>query len=173
MKNILKIVAIVAFSIATLTVSAQTKTQKLGHIETEKLLKIMPEMIAAEKTLQTKRDDVIKESNSLREQYQKMITEYQEKQPTYTDVVRKAKEQEIMEYQQRIQRFEELAGNELQKSQQDLIQPIMDKALKAIKDVAKENGYTYVFDMSAGSILYSADNADDLLPLVKTKLGIK
>lgn len=173
MKNIIKIVALIALSIATLTVSAQTKPQKLGHIETEKLIKLMPEMTAAEKTLQAKRDDVVKESTNLREQFQKMIAEYQEKQATYTDVVRKAKEQEIQEYQMRIQRFEELAGNELQKSQQELIQPVMDKALKAIKEVAKEKGFTYIFDMSAGTILYAAENSEDILPLVKAKLGIQ
>ena len=46
-------------------------------------------------------------------------------------------------------------------------------ALNAIKEVGKENGFTYVFDLSAGGILYFADNTEDILPLVKKKLGLQ
>jgi outer membrane protein len=38
--------------------------------------------------------------------------------------------------------------------------------------VAKENGYTYVFNSAEGLILV-APPSDDILPLVKKKLGIK
>jgi hypothetical protein len=37
--------------------------------------------------------------------------------------------------------------------------------------VAKENGFTYIFDVSAGSLLYQPES-DNVLSLVKTKLGI-
>ena len=53
------------------------------------------------------------------------------------------------------------------------MQPIMDKALNAIKAVGKENGFTYIFDMSQGGILFNADNTEDVLPLVKKKLGLQ
>jgi outer membrane protein len=60
----------------------------------------------------------------------------------------------------------------VQTKRKELLQPILDKAEKAIKDVAKEKGYDYVFDTSTGAVLVTKD-ADNLLPLVKTKLGIK
>ena len=53
-----------------------------------------------------------------------------------------------------------------------LMQPVMEKALNAIKEVGKENGFTYIFDMNAG-ILYAAENSQDVLPLVKKKLGLQ
>ena len=46
------------------------------------------------------------------------------------------------------------------------------KQQQAIADVAKENGYSYIFDVSAGALLYQPDS-DDILPLVKKKLGLK
>ena len=90
-----------------------------------------------------------------------------------SDVIRASKEQELQELQQRIQNFQQLAVDNLRSTEQELFQPIMDKALNAIKEVGKENGFTYVFDLSAGGILYFADNTEDILPLVKKKLGLQ
>jgi len=54
-----------------------------------------------------------------------------------------------------------------------LLQPIIEKADKAIKEVGKENGYTYIFDLSRGSVVYFSEVSEDVLPLVKKKLGIQ
>ncbi len=57
--------------------------------------------------------------------------------------------------------------------QQVLMSPVIEKAQNAITKVAKENGLTYVFDLSAGSLIYYDDKGSvDLLPLVKKELGI-
>ncbi|HNU89285.1 MAG TPA: OmpH family outer membrane protein, partial [Ferruginibacter sp.] len=55
---------------------------------------------------------------------------------------------------------------------QDKIAPVREKAMDAIKAVAKEKGYSYVIDESTNAILV-APPGDDLLPAVKAKLGIK
>ena len=60
----------------------------------------------------------------------------------------------------------------LQEKEKELLQPIIDRAKQAIAEVAKENGYTYIFDTSAGTLLYQQDS-DDILALVKKKLGLK
>lgn len=149
------------------------QTLKIGHIESSKLVSAMPEMTEAQKKLEDKQKEVQTESQNLREQYQKLVADYTQNQKTYSDIIRASKEQEITELGQRIQKFEELAMNELQKSRDELLEPVMNKATEAIKAVAKENGFTYVFDMSAGSILYAAESSEDILPLVKKKLGIQ
>ena len=53
-----------------------------------------------------------------------------------------------------------------------MLKPIVDRAKKAIEEVGKENGYTYIFDAGVGAVLYSQDS-DDIMPLVKKKLGLK
>ena len=58
----------------------------------------------------------------------------------------------------------------MQDKQLELMQPFQDKILKAIEDVAKENGYAYIFDTQV--LLYS-EGGDDVSALVKKKLGIK
>lgn len=170
MKNTIKLIVVVAFTLAAMSVSAQVK---LGHIETQKLIQSMPEMTAAQKTLQDKQTEIEKELTNLQEQFRTKLTEYNEKAKTMSDVIRTSKEQELQELQQRIQSFQQIAMDNLEKTQKDLMEPIMNKALNAIKEVGKENGFAYIYDMSAGVILFAAENTEDVLPLVKKKLGLQ
>ena len=63
----------------------------------------------------------------------------------------------------------EAVDNKYAQKQQDLIAPIQKKAVDAVQTVARENGYAYVISKDA---LLVSPPADDLLPLVKKKLGI-
>ena len=166
MKNTIKVFVLVALTLAAMSVSAQVK---LGHIETQKLIQAMPEWTAAQKTFEEEQKKVNTELNGLREQFQ---TKYSEKMKTYSEAMRATTEEELQGLQQRIQRFQETAMAQLEKTQNDLMQPVMEKALNAIKEVGKENGFTYIFDMNAG-ILYAAENSQDVLTLVKKKLGLQ
>lgn len=173
MKNTIKLFVLVAFMIAAMGVSAQQPAVKLGHIETQKLIQAMPEWTEAQKKFQAQQDEVEKELTNQQELFQTKAAEYAEKVKTYSDVIRNAKEQELQELRQRIQRFQESAMNDLDKVQRDLMEPITTKATNAIKEVGKENGFTYIFDMSSGILLYSAETSQDILPLVKKKLGLQ
>ena len=169
MKNTIKVFVLVALTLAAMSVSAQVK---LGHIETQKLIQAMPEWTAAQKTFEEEQKKVNTELNGLREQFQTKLAEYSEKMKTYSEAMRATTEEELQGLQQRIQRFQETAMAQLEKTQNDLMQPVMEKALNAIKEVGKENGFTYIFDMNA-VILYAAENSQDVLPLVKKKLGLQ
>ena len=169
MKNTIKVFVLVALTLAAMSVSAQVK---LGHIETQKLIQAMPEWTAAQKTFEEEQKKVNTELNSLREQFQTKLAEYSEKMKTYSKAMRATTEEELQGLQKRIQRFQETAMAQLEKTQNDLMQPVMEKALNAIKEVGKENGFTYIFDMNAG-ILYAAENSQDVLLLVKKKLGLQ
>jgi outer membrane protein len=81
-----------------------------------------------------------------------------------------------MDIQKRIQDFQTNAQQQLQNKQAELFQPIVGKVDKAIKDVGKENGFLYVFDISASkaTLLYFDEaKSINVMPLVKTKLGLK
>jgi outer membrane protein len=81
--------------------------------------------------------------------------------------------QELQETYQKIQNFQQTAGQELQRTQESLLAPIMEKLQAAIKAVGAEGGYTFIYDMSMGVVLYTGVGAEDVTPLVKAKLGIK
>ena len=136
MKNTIKVFVLVALTLAAMSVSAQVK---LGHIETQKLIQAMPEWTAAQKTFEEEQKKVNTELNGLREQFQTKLAEYSEKMKTYSEAMRATTEEELQGLQQRIQRFQETAMAQLEKTQNDLMQPVMEKALNAIKEVVKQN----------------------------------
>jgi outer membrane protein len=87
-------------------------------------------------------------------------------------LIRQTKEKEIVDLQERLQNFQQTAQQDIQQKEAELWQPVIDKANNAIQEVGKENGFTYIFDVSAGVVLYFSPESIDVLPLVKTKLGI-
>ena len=86
--------------------------------------------------------------------------------------MKEAKIKEIQDLEMRIQQFQQSSQESIQLKRQDILAPLLEKAQNAINEVAEENGYTYVFDISLGTIVYGKDS-HDILPLVKTKLGIQ
>jgi outer membrane protein len=75
-----------------------------------------------------------------------------------------------MDLEKNMTDFEQTANTELEKSRNDFLQPLIEKIGKAIEDVAKEEGYSYVIDASTGVLLYRG--GDDLTDKIKVKLGI-
>ena len=89
----------------------------------------------------------------------------------WSDIVKEDKENEMNSLDQRIKEFQQNAGETLQKKQAELFQPIIEKVQKAIKEVAKENKFTYIFDVA--SLLYHSEGSMDITTMVKTKLAAK
>ncbi|MFA6924468.1 MAG: OmpH family outer membrane protein [Bacteroidales bacterium] len=163
-------ILILLFSAAN--ISAQTK-QKIGHINSEELLQAMPQRDSIKTKIETLAKTLDTQLKAMEAELQTKYTEYMSKEKEYTDLIKQTKQKELSELQSRIQEFQQNSQEELQKKQNEYLSPIIDKAKKAIEDVAKENGYTYVFDasQSVGAVLYS-DKSDDITTLVKKKLGL-
>ena len=171
MKNLLKLLVLTLFLFSGTAVNAQNF--KFGHINSQELLSIMPEKDSAEAIIQKYAMDLEGELEIMNVEYRNKLNDYLEKQDNLTPLVKQTNEQELNEFSSRIQDFTNNAQQELQKQEAQLIQPIIMKAEKAIKDVAKENGFTYIFDLSRGAVIYFSEQSIDILPLVKKKLGLE
>lgn len=171
MKNLLKLLVITLFLFSGTAVNAQNF--KFGHINSQELLSIMPERDSAEAIIQKYAMELEGELEIMQVEYRNKLNDYLEKQDNLTPLVKQTKEQELNEFQSRIQEFSNSAQQEIQKQEAQLIQPIIMKAEKAIKDVAKENGFTYIFDLSRGAVIFFSEQSIDILPLVKKKLGLE
>lgn len=152
------------------TVFAQ-KTTKIGHINSNELLSAMPERTKIQKDLETYATDLRTTLETMRKEYETKIKDFQGKQDVMTEVIKNSKIKEITDLEKRITEFQQTAEADLQKKEEDLLQPVIDKAKEAINTVAKEGGYTLVLDSSVGVVLYSVEG-DDILPAVKKKLGL-
>ena len=145
--------------------------QKLGHIDSDSLLQMMPERAAAEKAIEDRAKELQATLQAMGSEYETKLTDYQTNAATMSDLIRQTKEKELLDIQTRIQNFQQSADEDLQETRIKELEPVLEKARQAIKDVANENGYTYVFDSSVGVVLHYPDG-DDILPLVKKKLGL-
>ncbi len=163
-----KIILITFLSIIAFNSNAQNK---FGHLDSQELLLLMPERKAAENSIADFAKTLEAQLSAMSAEYQQGLQEYQENEANYNDLVKKDKEAEILGLQQRIQTFQQDAQQSLAAKEQELLEPILSKARKAIEEVAKEGKYTYIFDKTGGIILY-ANESEDVLPLVKKKLGL-
>lgn len=146
---------------------------KLGHIDSQALIELMPEKDSAQAKFEKITKELQEQLESMQVEFNNKYQDYVSKQQTLTDAVKQVKEGELQDMQQRIQQFQTTAQEDIQKQRTIIYKPVLDKANKAISEVAKENAFTYIFDLSAGTVIYHAENSQDISPLVKTKLGLK
>jgi outer membrane protein len=150
------------------------QTLKFGHINSDELIKAMPEYDTAMAKLEKTRQELVNTLQLMSVELKNKADAYDKENKTLTDIVRQTKEQELSDLQTRIQNFQTQAQTTLQDQQVTLTQPIFSKVDKAIKEVGKEGGYIYVFDVAKGQVLYFDDTKSiNILALVKTKLGLK
>ncbi len=170
MKNFFRISLLVVF---LLGLNANVFSQgKLGHINTNELLEQMPGRDEAQQELEAYAGELESTFTAMQQEFQSKYQEFLEKQESYSQLIRQSKEKELESLQQRIMEFQESAQQDLVDKENQLLRPIIEQARKAIEDVARENGYTYVFDTSMGVLLYS-EPSDNIMPQVKAKIGIE
>lgn len=153
-------------------VTSFTQAQsKVAHINTQDLIKSMPEM----NTAQAEMDKLGKTYEA---DIQSMVTEYQNKMKQYeaesgnkTDEENQKRIVEVQTMQQNIQQYQGQAQQEMQKKEIDLLKPITEKAKAAILKVARAQGFDYVLDSTQGGGVIMADGKN-LIDDVKKALGI-
>ncbi len=165
---IVVLVALLAFGGSAMA----QKNIKLGHINSNDLMQIMPGRDTAMALLQKEVEDLQAELEAMKKEYETQVNNYLAKKDQLSELIRKSKESDIQKMGERIETFQANAQKLLEDRQEELLKPIVDRAKAAIEEVGKENGYTYIFDAGLGTLLYSQDS-DDIMPLVKKKLGLK
>lgn len=171
MKNIFKLFLVLAISVSALQVSAQ-KSQKLGHINFAQLYEMMPGQDSIKKAFTSYQEQLQSQFQAMQAEYETKLNDYQSNQATMSNIIKQTKEKEILDLQKRIQEFQQTAQEDLQAKEAELTSPVIEKARNAVKEVAKENGYSFIFNSTEGLLLYT-DTSDDIMPMVKKKLNLK
>jgi outer membrane protein len=134
----------------------------------------MPEFDSARVKLEKLSTELQNTAELLQVELNNKYEAYLKDSKNLTDLVKQTKEQEIQDAQKRLSDFQTNAQTQLQEKQVELFNPVTAKADKAIKEVGKENGYIYVFDLSQNVIAYFDETkSTNIITLVKTKLGLK
>jgi outer membrane protein len=170
MKRILGLITIVILT--ALTTEAQTL--KFGHINSDELIQAMPEFDSANVKLENLQKELMNTLELMSVELNNKSEAYNKESKNLTDIVRQTKEQELVDLNRRIQEFQTNAQNRFQNTQVELLQPIYAKVDKVLKDLGKENGFVYIFDIAKGGLVfYDETKSTNVMPLAKAKLGLK
>lgn len=161
------LIAAILFVGMTQAVSAQSK---VAHINVTELMGAMPDMKAANKQLEDYGKTFDNEYRAMVEEYQNKIKKYDQEAAKVSDAINETRTREVQEMGSRIQEYQQTASKEMQKKQEEILKPILEKAKAAIQKVAKAKGYLYVLDSTVGSGVLVADGPD-LMADVKKELG--
>jgi outer membrane protein len=174
MKKLFLLLSLAGITLCSGNIFGQA-TVKLGHINSQELFLAMPESDSAQKKLEQAKNLMQTTLEQLQVEFNKKYEDYNKltQEPTSSELILKTKEDELRSLQERIQTFQQQAEQDLGNQRVALFKPIQDKAVKAVNDVAAENGFTYIFDTAGGALVYTSPDSQDILALVKTKLGLK
>jgi outer membrane protein len=171
MKGFMKAITLLSMIVLFTTASFGQGVVKFGYIDSNEILTIMPETDSLQGELKAYADYLDQQMSTMAMEYQTKVADYQENFNTMSDLIRQTKEKEITDLQARIQAFQQSADQDLGAKQAQLFNPLIEKVKNAIAAVGKENGYTYIFDIGTGALVYY-EMGDNVLPLVKKKLGV-
>ncbi len=159
--------------VVALPMCAWAQAPKFGIVDVESIIPKMTEFVEAQNKLREASKTYETEYAKINEELQKLYTELQEldKDPNTLQSIKERRMQDIQDRDKKAQQFAQTAQQDLQRQQAQLMQPIQEKVMNAIKSVGTENGFTMIFPEAVPA--YISADVQDVTALVKTKLGVK
>jgi outer membrane protein len=147
--------------------------QKMGYVNKQEIFTALPEYKQASSDIEVMNAMFQKKGEEMVKDLQAKYQVLQQKQSSgeLAPVELEKQAAALKEEEAKLQEFDKSSQQKIYEKSQELLKPIEEKFNKAIKDVAAENGFTYIFESGAGLVLY-ADPTADVTTLVKAKLGI-
>lgn len=163
----LTLLAVAMFGIST------ASAQKMARINLQEVVIAMPEFEEAQKNLELFGRDLQEQMEQIQVEFNNKMADYEKNQATMAASIKQMKQQELQQLQQRFAEFQQIAQQDFQKKEAELLEPVQKKAQDAINKIAKANGYIAVFNTAVPSLVYF-DEAQlvDIAALVKKELGI-
>ncbi|MBT1700040.1 OmpH family outer membrane protein [Fulvivirgaceae bacterium PWU4] len=171
-----KLVSLLVLTLGFFASQAQTTTAsvKIGYADVDYIFSQMPEAKQIDSDLKATQTMLKNQIEGKAQEFQKKLQDYNANLNTMLDAVRQNTERELQQMQQNLEKLQQDAQTTIQNKQTQLMEPVYKKVGKAIEDVAKENGFTFVLNQQIGGldvILYG-DEKMDVSDLVLKKMGV-
>lgn len=168
MKSLMRISCLIALTIA---LAGSVQAQKFGYVNSASILAAMPEVSQADANLEALQKQLQKKGQSMLEQLQQdyLALQQQVQEGSLSPKQQEEQAQKLQEREQEIGKFEQDMRKQVNEKRESLLGPIYEKVNEAIKTVAEENGFQFIFDQN---VLLYADDSQDISAMVKAKLGL-
>lgn len=166
------IFTLAAYLMLATTASFAQQMVSVAHVNSEELLEAFPEKQLAVEQLVTLNDNYKKELELMQSEYNKKYSDYITYQASLAENIKLRRMQELTALENRIQQFTELAQQDIEHQEQELLDPLRKKIREAIHAVGLEQRFTVIYDLADEGIAFLSPDAVDANPLVRKKLGI-
>ena len=163
-----KIILLITVVFSVFSANAQTK---IGTIDAEYIVSVLPEMTQVETDLKAYSEDLQSNLDSTITQYETLVTDYQKNNATFAEEDKREKETEIIALENEIKGFRQKASVMMQMKRNELTKPLYEKVNNAMLKVVQEEGYTQILHAGGASLAFSATRYD-ITDEVLTKLGV-
>ncbi len=157
----------------TSVIFAQQGALKIGYVNSETIIKELPEAKESQSKLETMlkgwQEEIEKRGQALQSKYE----EYQKQANMLNESSKQVKQKELVEEEQKLNQYRQEKQQELAVQREKIMKPIQEKVFKAIEKVAKEKKLSFVFDRATEVPVLYADPAYDYTPdvLIYLKRG--
>ncbi len=175
MKPFLKMMLAAAIGLLAMKpAAAQFQAQKFAYVDTEYILKNIPEYTDAQEELNTLSQKWEKEVKALYEKVEAMYKDYQAEAVLLPQDLKKKREDEILKKEKEAKDLQMKyfgAEGELFKKRNELVQPIQEKIYNALQEIAETKNYAFIFDKAAGATMLYANPRLDISDEVLDEVG--
>ena len=154
-----------------LSIPSMAFAQKFGVINTEALIAELPQVQEVQATIEASSQRYQAEFQKLKSEFDKKYTEFQQLDNGTPQVIRERRLQEIQELDQKINQFRKTVTEDLQRQENELMEPIRKNVTAAIQSVGIDGDFIIIFENTP--TVYTRSDVVDVTPLVKAKLGVE
>ena len=167
----MKRILMIAVALLPLVLMAQAR---IGIVNSQQIFDLMPEKAAAEAQLKTLSDRYHAEYELLQGEFDKKYADYQTvaADASMPETIKERRVQELQESDKKMREFERRAADDIAAQRAALTKPITDKIQAAILAAGEQGGFDLVFDTAVTPVAYAGPATIDLMPMVKTLLGL-
>ena len=158
---------LIALSFITLLTPGASAQGKIGYVNSQELLLSLTERGHVQAKIEQFGTALQQQFQMMTNEYQTKISEYQNLPADTPAAVRSARENELVQLEQRISDFQKSSEQAILEHEQELLQPLIEKVQTAINTLAKQEKYVHVFD-TGSALVYPEEN--DFTELVKKEL---
>ncbi len=162
-----KISILIIAIVTSLQINAQSK---VGTIDVEYILSQMPQLEQVNKDVKAYSDDLENQLQAKVSNYKALIEVYQQNEASFTEDIKKSKQEEIIALEQDIQKFQKNGASLVQIRQNELINPLYQLIGEALNAVAIEDKFSQILTIN-NTIAYLDPNFDITLRTM-IKMGI-
>jgi outer membrane protein len=173
MRTLLSIIfSVVAFAAVA---QAQPAAQKIGYADWDYIFSQLPEFKVIDAELKTHRTQLESQMEAKQKDFQAKYEVFTKLPTTTPDAIRADKQRELETLNESLQKFSQDAQTSLTNKQSALMDPIFSKVGKAIEEVAKEQGFSFIINpqlLQGGDILLYSDEKYNISDSVLKKFGV-